>query len=109
MATGAAAAIAAAVARAQREIRDHFEGAGAFDPASAVPYEPPDDLHQREFELLVGRGVLRPEGRDKYWIDREAERIEQERRRSAAIFAVKLILIGVALAVAATAVVTAIQ
>lgn len=107
MATGAAAAIAAAAARAEREIRDYFEGAGAFDPASAVPYDAPDPVHEREFEVLVGRGVLRPEGRGKYRINREAEQIEQERRRSAAIFAVKLIMIGVAVAVAATAVVTA--
>ena len=107
MATGAAAAIAAAVARAPREIRDYFESSEAFDAGSAVPYDPPDHIHERQFELLVGRGVLRPEGRGKYWIDREAEQIEQERRRSAAIFAFKLVLIGVAVAVAATAVVTA--
>lgn len=109
MATGAAAAIAAAVARAQREIREHFEASGAFDPASAVPYDPADHMHERQFELLVGRGVIRPEGRGKYWIDREAEQMEQERRRSAAKLALKLILIGVAVAIGATAVVTALH
>lgn len=107
MASGAAAAVAAAVARAQREIRDHFEGAGAFDPATAVTYDPPDPFHGRQFELLVGRGVLRPQGRGRYWIDREAEQIEQQQRRSAAVLALKLILIGAALSVAAGAILSA--
>ena len=104
MATGAATAIAAAVARAQRDIREHFESAGAFDPDSAVSYDPPDRMHERQFELLVGRGVLRPEGSGRYWIDREAERIEQERRRSAGIAVLKIVLIVAALAIAAAAI-----
>jgi len=109
MASGAAAAIAASVARARREIREHFEEAGAFDPASAVGYEPPDHIHERQFELLVGRGVLRPIGDGRYWIDREAERLEDERRRSAAMMAFKLVAIGTALAIAAGAIVSSMR
>jgi hypothetical protein len=105
MASGAAAAIAAAVARARREVAEHFEEAGAFDPRAAVGYDPPDHLHEQQFELMVGRGILRPLGDGRYWIDREAERLEEERRRSAAILAFKLVLIGVALAIAAAAIV----
>jgi hypothetical protein len=108
MATGAAAAIAAAVARAKREIRDHFENAGAFDPDSAVSYDPPDHMHERQFELLVGRGVLRPDGNGRYWIDREAERLEEERRRSAAVLVFKIALSVVALAIAVAAIMGAI-
>ena len=104
MATGAAAAIAAAVARAKRDIREHFESAGAFDPDSAVSYDPPDHMHERQFELMVGRGVLRPEGRGRYWIDRDAERIEEERRRSAGFTVLKIVLIVAALAIAAAAI-----
>lgn len=109
MASGAAAAIAAAVARARREIREHFEEAGAFDPASAIGYDPPDHIHERQFELFVGRGVLRPVGDGRYWIDQEAERIEDERRRDAAKLAFKLVIIAVALTVAGTAIVTALR
>jgi hypothetical protein len=109
MASGAAAAIAAAVARARREIREHFEEAGADDPASAVGYDPPDHIHERQFELLVGRGVLRPVGDGRYWIDREAERLEDERRRSAAMMAFKLVLVGVALAIAVGAIVSSMR
>jgi hypothetical protein len=107
MATGAAAAIAAAVARAQRDIREHFENAGAFDPQSAVSYDPPDHMHERQFELMIGRGVLRPEGRGRYWIDRDAERLEEERRRSARTLMLKIVLVAVALAIAAAAILSA--
>jgi hypothetical protein len=109
MASGAAAAIAAAVARARREILEHFEDSGAFDLGNAVSYEPPDHIHERQFELLVGRGILQPVGDGRYWIDREAERLEDERRRSAAMLLFKLVLIAVALSLAGVAIVTALH
>jgi hypothetical protein len=99
MATGAGAVIAAAVARARREIREHFEEAEAFDPGRAVAYEAPDRIHRRQFDLLVGRGILRQTGDGRYWMDREALRLEQERRDAAAVVMFKIIVIGVALAI----------
>ena len=101
MATGAAAAIAAAVARARREIHDHFEQAGAFDPRHAVAYEPPDHIHQSQFEMLVGGGVLQPTGDGRYWLNLEAEQLMEERRRSAALLMLKIVAIVAALAIAA--------
>lgn len=109
MATGAAAAIAAAVARARREIREHFEGAGAFDPEHAIAYEPTDHIHERQFELLVGRGILRPVGDGRYWIDREAEEMEEQRQRTAAVAMFKVLLAAVAIAIAVAAIVSAVR
>jgi hypothetical protein len=100
MASGAAAVIAAAVARARREISEHFEQAGAFDPAHSVRYEPPDPIHERQFEILVGRGILRQLGDGRYWIDREAVRIEAERRATAAKNVFMIIIAGTAIAAA---------
>jgi len=104
MATGAAAAIAAAVARARREVHEHFEGAGAFDPDQAVAYEPPDHIHKTQFEMLVGSGVLRPTGDGRYWLDLQAERLEEERRRRAAVLMLKIVAVVAALAIAAVAI-----
>ena len=99
MATGAGAIIAAAVARARREIREHFEENGAFDPPHAISYEAPNGMHQRQFDQLRGRGILRDTGDGRYWIDRDALRLEQERRAAAAKIIITIIVIGVVLAV----------
>jgi hypothetical protein len=107
MATSAGAVAAAAVARARREIRDHFEAAEAFDAAHAVSYEPPNRMHARQFDLLVGRGILRGTGDGRYWLDRDEERREEERRRAAALLLFKILLIAVVLAIAAFAILSA--
>lgn len=105
MASGAAAVIAAAVARARREIREYFEEAGAFSPTNAVQYEPPDRIHERQFELLVGRGIVRDSGDGRYWIDREAIRLEDERRAAAAKFMFRIVAIVVVVAIGTIAIV----
>ena len=105
MATSAATIAAAIVARARREVREHFENQDAFDPDHAVGYEPPDRMHERQFELLVGRGILRETGDGRYWIDRAAMRLEDERRKAAMKVALMLIGIGVLIAVGAVAVI----
>ncbi len=43
-------------------------------------------------------------GRGRYWIDREAERLEEQRRHSAPMLMLKVVLIVVALAIAAAAI-----
>ena len=105
MATSAATIAAARVARARREVRGHFENHDAFDPGHAVAYDPPDRKHKRQFELLVGRGILRETGDGRYWIDRDAVRIENERRKAASKVALMLIVIGVVIAIAAVAII----
>jgi hypothetical protein len=108
MATSAGAVAAAAVARARREIRDHFEAAEAFDAAHAVSYEPPNRMHARQFDLLVGRGILRGTGDGRrYWLDRDEEQREEQRRRAAALLLFKILLIAVVLAIAAFAILSA--
>ena len=107
MATSSGAVVAAMVARARREIRDYFERANAFDPAHAVPYDPPGRVHRLQFDALIGRAIVREAADGRYWIDREAERREQERRRAAAVLIMKIVIIGVALSIAAGAVLTA--
>jgi hypothetical protein len=95
MATSAGAVIAAAAARARRQIAEFFEGQSAFDPAHAALYEAPDRLHQRQLELLIGRGIVRPLGDGYFWFDREAFRAEQERRQAAAVLAFKIVAVVV--------------
>lgn len=109
MATSASTIVAAMAAKARREVREHFEQENAFAPTDAAPYEPPSAMHRRQFEHLVGRGILRDTGRGRYWIDRDADRREQERQRAAAILAFKIILIGFAIAIAAAAILTAVH
>ena len=107
MATSVTSVIAAMAAKARQEVREHFDQRSAFDPNSAVPYDPPDSLHRKQFEHLIGQGVLRETGGGRYWIDREAEKLEEERRRAAAVLILKIVLIAVAIAVAVTAIVSA--
>jgi hypothetical protein len=107
MATSASTMIAAMVAKARREVREHFEQRNALDIAHAVPYDPPDSMHRRQFDNLIGRGILRETGVGRYWIDREAQRLEEERRRAAALLVLKVILAAVALSVAGAAIVAA--
>lgn len=105
MATTAATVAAAMVARARREVREHFEKQDAFDPGHAVAYDPPDSMHERQFDMLVGRGILRDTGDGRYWIDREALRLEEERRKEAMYLVLKMILLVVVVAIAAVAVI----
>ena len=107
MATSATTVIAAMAARARREVREHFEQKGAFDTNGAVGYDPPDSLHRKQFEHLIGRGILRDSGAGRYWIVREAERLDEERRRAAAILVLKIALVAAAIAVAVAAIVSA--
>jgi len=96
-------------ARARREIREHFERNYAFDPGHAVAYEAPSSMHQRQFDTLVGRGIILDTGSGRYWLDKEAERREDERRQAAAKLVLKLALIGTAIGIAVVSIVTALH
>jgi hypothetical protein len=104
MATSASTVIAAAAARARREIREHFEKSNAYDPADAVPFEPSGPMQQGQWDSLVGRGIARPTGDGRYWIDKEAQRLDDERRRAAAILMLKIVLGAGAILVAIAAI-----
>jgi hypothetical protein len=109
MATNASHIAAAMAAKARREVHRHFEEKVAFDPAHAVAYDPPSRLHRRQFDSLVGRGILVSTGDGRYWLDRDAIRLEQERRRAAAILLLKIILAGLALTIAGAAIFSAVH
>lgn len=98
MATSAGAVVAAAAARARREVRGHFEDAGAFNPDRAASYDPPSHLHERQLELLIGQGILKETGSARFWIDREAVELEAQRRRSALKILLIIILAGLVIA-----------
>jgi hypothetical protein len=83
MATSAAA-VAAAVARARREVYAHFESQDAFDPQHAVAFDPPRRLEEKQLERLIGRGVVKQTMEGRFWLDREAYRLEEQRRIEAA-------------------------
>ena len=102
MATSGAAAVAAAVGRARREVREHFGEAGAFDPGKALSYEPPSYLHKRQLELLIGQGILRETGDGRYWIDPSAVMREAAERRSALKVLFVLVVLGILIALAVT-------
>jgi hypothetical protein len=93
MATSASTIIAAAVARARREVRQHFEQREAFDRARAIAYDPPDRMHRRQFARLVDRGILREARSGFYWMDRAAVRREAERQKANAWKALVIVVI----------------
>jgi hypothetical protein len=104
MATSAATIAAAVVARARREVREHFETRNADSASRAVEYVAPDHIHQRQFDALVGRGILRATGDGRYWIDRAALRLAEERRRAALKTVLVIVAIGVVVAIGIAAV-----
>ena len=102
-----AAAVAAAVARARREVRGYFEEHGAFDPAHAVPFDPPKRLHEKQLERMIGRGVLKETIDGRYWFDRAAYRLEQERRAAAVKQMLMIVTVVVVVVASVAAIVTA--
>jgi hypothetical protein len=102
-ATVASTAAAAAAARARRQVRQHFEDSDAFDPERAIGYEPPDRIHQRQFDYLVSRGIIRDAADGGYWIDRGALRLEEERHRRALKVLAVIIAVVIVVAVVAAA------
>ena len=102
-----AAAVAAAVARARREVRGYFEEHGAFDPAHAVQFDPPKRLHEKQLERMIGRGVVKETMDGRYWFDRAADRLEQERRAAAVKQMLMIVTVVVVVVASVAAIVTA--
>ena len=98
MATSAGAVVAAAAARARREVQEHFEQASAYDPDRAVGYEAPGQMQQRQVDMLLGQGILRKTEDGRYWIDREALQRENERRAGALKIVFLLVFVGIVIA-----------
>ena len=101
-----AAFVAAAAARARREICDGLEQAGAVDGARAMPYEPTSKMQERQLVRLIDDGVVRQAGEGRYWLDRQALAAETAGRARGMKFGIAL-LAGVGVIVLALAVVRA--
>jgi hypothetical protein len=65
MATG----VAAAVARARREIQHHFFSADAVRPDRAVAFDAYSMIEQRQFDRMRSRGIIHEEKPGLYWMD----------------------------------------
>jgi hypothetical protein len=101
MATAAAAA--AVVAKARRDIQHHFFAADAVRPDRAVPFAPEKSIERRQFERMRERGIIHAAGADRYWLDVVAYDADlQERYRrvrlilwvAVAVLAVELVVIA---------------
>jgi hypothetical protein len=75
---------------AERKVAEHFLRHGATCAADAIPYEPERNTRARAFDRLKGRDVLRPSGRDRWYLDeaRWADLRSSRRRRAAGLIAV---------------------
>ena len=107
MATSGATVAAAMAAKARRELGEYFERNNAFDPTRAVAYDPPSDMHRTQFDSFIGRGIIKETLGGHYWLDRDVERADEERRRAAAMVMLKIILIAFAIGIAAAAIMSA--
>jgi len=95
----ATAAVAAAVAKARRDIQHHFFSHDAVRPDRAVAYEPQKRIEQRQFEQLRSRGVIREARPGLYWLDVVAYDIDLRQRfsRVRVILLVMVLVLMVAL------------
>jgi hypothetical protein len=76
MATG----VAAAIARARREIQHHFFSADAVRPDRAVSFEAYSRLEQRQFDRMRARGIIREDKPGLYWMDVVAYDVDLRKR-----------------------------
>jgi hypothetical protein len=91
-------------ARARREVLEFLTSRAAFDPEHAVPLDFPSQLHQRQLDHLIGRGIVHDTGNSLYWLDQSALALDEQRRRDAAKLALKIVLIVAAIVIAIAAI-----
>lgn len=90
---GASAGVAAAVARARREVLEHFRVAGATRPEAAVGLPDMRRLGRRQVERWERNGVLREAAGGGYWLDEAAYAVDQAARRRRAMVALIVVLV----------------
>ena len=92
----ATSAIAAAVARARRDIQHHFFSHDAVRPDRAVAFEPYSRIQERQFGRRRSRGIIREAQPGLYWLDVVAYDIDLRQRFSR----VRLLLLVIVVALA---------
>ena len=65
----ATSAVAAAVARARRNIQHHFFSHDAVRPDRAVPFQPDRHIERRQFDRMMRRGIIHEAKPGLYWLD----------------------------------------
>jgi hypothetical protein len=78
----ATSAVAAAAARARREVQHHFFSHDAVRPERAVPFDAESRMQQRQFERMRSSGVIREGSPGAYWLDVVAYDSDLRRRHA---------------------------
>ena len=97
-----ATAVAAAVAKARRDIQHHFFSHDAVRPDRAVSFEARSRIQQRQFERMRSRGIIREKGPGLYWLDVVAYDIDLRQRHAIIRWVLLLMVIGLAIALGAS-------
>ena len=94
-----ATAVAAAVAKARRDIQHHFFSHDAVRPDRAVTFKPHRMIQERQFERMRSRGIIREASPGRYWLDVVAYDIDLRQRfsRVRLVLVVMVIVLAVGL------------
>lgn len=87
-----AAVIAAVVARARRELADHFRQAGATGPDTPVDLPETHGVARRTLDRWLRTGVVREAPGGGYWLDEHAYRQSQQLQRRRVLLAVAVVV-----------------
>ena len=94
----ATAAVAAAVAKARRDIQHHFFSHDAVRPDRAVAFEANRRIEERQFERMRSRGIIREAKPGLYWLDVVAYDIDLRQRFTRVRWVLLVIVVGLAVA-----------
>ena len=93
----ATSAVAAAVAKARRDIQHHFFSHDAVRPDRAVSFEPRSGIQRRQFERMRSRGIIHEKGAGLYWLDVVAYDIDLRQRFNRVRIVLLLMVVGLAI------------
>ena len=93
-----ATAVAAAVAKARRDIQHHFFSHDAVRPDRAVAFEANRRIEERQFERMRSRGIIREAKPGLYWLDVVAYDIDLRQRFTLVRWLLLVMVVGLAVA-----------
>jgi len=93
-----ATAVAAAVAKARRDIQHHFFSHDAVRPDRAVAFEANRRIEERQFERMRSRGIIREARPGLYWLDVVAYDIDLRQRFTRVRWLLLVMVVGLAVA-----------
>jgi hypothetical protein len=97
-----ATAVAAAVAKARRDIQHHFFSHDAVRPERAVAFEPNRRIAERQFERMRSRGIIHEAKPGLYWLDVVAYDIDLRQRFTRVRWVLLLMVLGLAIGLGVT-------